>query len=303
MNYLLSFETPQIEKIHEGKVRDSFRIDDDTRMIVVTDRLSAFDRVLDTPIPNKGAVLNGIANWWFGYTKDIISNHLLRQIDPNMTLVKEANPIKIEMVVRGYLTGSMWRGYQKGERTFSGASVPDGLTKNQRFENPIITPTTKEKKDRPITPENIVKEGLIDAATYAQMEKMALQLFAKGTEYLASKGIILVDTKYEFGLLNGELILIDEMHTPDSSRFWSVADYNANPETATQIDKEYVRQWLIANDYPMKLSDEVAAEASRRYIKMYELITEKSFVETDEPTKVRMNRNLINEGLIKDVLA
>ena len=303
MNYLLSFETPQIEKIHQGKVRDSLRINDKTRMIVVTDRLSAFDRVLDTPIPNKGAVLNGIANWWFEQTADIIPNHLIRQIDPNITIVKEANPIKVELVVRAYLTGSMWRGYQEGQRTFSGVTVSDGLTKNQAFENPIVTPTTKEKNDRPITPENIVKEGLTDAATYAQMEKIALQLFDRGTKYLASKGIILVDTKYEFGLLDGELILIDEMHTPDSSRFWSVADYHANPETASQIDKEYVRQWLIANDYPMKLSEEVAAEASQRYIKMYELITEKPFVSTDEPTKTRMNRNLINEGLIKDVLA
>ena len=305
MNYLLSFFTPQLEKIHQGKVRDSIRVDEQTRMIVVTDRLSAFDSVLETPIPHKGAVLNGIANWWFENTGDIIDNHFLKQIDPNMTLVSEARPIRIEMIVRGYLTGSMWRGYVKGQRTFSGVTVGNGFTKNQAFAKPIVTPTTKEKHDRPISPEDILKEGWTDKETYDKMEAISLQLFERGSKHLAEKGIILVDTKYEFGLLDGELILIDEIHTPDSSRFWSAEDYNNKPETATQIDKEYVRQWLIANKeegkYPTKLTDEVAQEASRRYRQIYETITGQAFdTGNGEHIKDRMSRNLVNEGLIKD---
>ena len=209
MNCLLNFSTPQLQKIHAGKVRDSIRIDEQTRMIVVTDRLSAFDRVLKTPIPHKGAVLNGIANFWFEKTRHIINNHFLKAIDPNITLVREAVPIRVEMVVRGYLTGSMWRGYQKGQREFSGVAVPDGMTRNQRFTQPIVTPTTKEKSDREISPANLVREGWVDSKTYASMEKTALELFAFGAHLLEERGIILVDTKYVFGLINGEIVLID----------------------------------------------------------------------------------------------
>ena len=304
MNYLLRFDSPQLNKIHAGKVRDSIRIDDNTRMIVVTDRLSAFDSVLKSPIPYKGAVLNGISNWWFQQTADIIGNHFIEQLDPNITLVKEAEPVRIEMIVRAYLTGSMWRGYAKGQRTFSGVSVPDGLRKNQAFPEPIVTPTTKEKSDRPITPANIVSEGWTSETVYEKMKTVALQLFERGSKHLADKGIILVDTKYEFGLLNGELILIDEIHTPDSSRFWDAADYAANPDDARQIDKEYVRQWLIANkkgdNYPDTLTEEVAEEASRRYREMYENITGNVFELSNEHTKNRIARNLVAKGLIKD---
>ncbi len=304
MNCLLNFATPQLQKIHSGKVRDSLRINAQTRMIVVTDRLSAFDSVLKTPIPTKGAVLNGIANFWFEHTADIIRSHFIKMIDPNITLVKEAEPIRVEMVVRGYLTGSMWRGYQAGKREFSGVSAAEGLTKNQRFPQPIVTPTTKEKSDREISPADLFKEGWTTQELYDKMAEAALKLFERGTNVLAEKGIILVDTKYEFGLLNGELILIDEIHTPDSSRFWRTADYEQNPENAEQIDKEFVRQWLIRNtvdgQYSTTLPDDVVEETSRRYGEIYEMITGTPLHIGTEPVKARMTRNLVENGLIKD---
>ena len=232
MNTLTHFASPQLPLLHRGKVRDSLRAPSGDRLIIVTDRLSAFDSVLETAIPHKGAVLNGLANFWFEKTAHIIPNHVIKLVDANAMLVKEAEPIKVEMVVRQYLTGSMWRGYQAGQRTFSGVTVPDGLTKNQPFPQAIVTPTTKEESDREITPENLVSEGWVTKELYDQMAVKAQMLFAVGAQLLAEKGIILVDTKYEFGLLNGKLILIDEMHTPDSSRFWSAEDYARNPETA-----------------------------------------------------------------------
>ncbi|RZK32968.1 MAG: phosphoribosylaminoimidazolesuccinocarboxamide synthase, partial [Hymenobacter sp.] len=286
MNTLPYFATPQLHLLHRGKVRDSYRIDDSTRLIVVTDRLSAFDSVLETAILHKGAVLNGLANFWFEKTAHIIPNHVKAMLDANAMLVKEAQPIKVEMVVRNYLTGSMLRGYQQGQRTFSGVTVPDGLTKHQQFAAPIVTPTTKEESDREITPDNLVSEGWVGRERYGKMAEKALELFKVGSDLLASQGIILVDTKYEFGLLNGELILIDEIHTPDSSRFWSAADYAQNPESAEQMDKEYVRQWLIANKvdgkYPRALTPEVAQEATSRYLDIYQRIVGQPLATADE---------------------
>ena len=217
MNCITKLETnsPKLTFLHRGKVRDSLRVDDKTRLIVVTDRISAFNKKIKTPIPNKGAVLNGIAGYWFEQTKNIIPNHVIQIIDPNLMLVKEAEPIKVEMVVRGYLTGSMWRGYEEGQRNFSGATVPNGLKKNQKFDSAVLTPTTKDDDDTEISPDEIIRTGLVSAEIWEQMKTKTLELFIFGSEYLASKGIVLVDTKYEFGLLNGELILIDEIHTPD----------------------------------------------------------------------------------------
>lgn len=306
MNTLTHFESLQLPLLHRGKVRDSLRAPSGDRLIIVTDRLSAFDSVLETAIPHKGAVLNGLANFWFEKTQDIIPNHVIKLVDANAMLVKEAEPIRVEMVVRHYLTGSMWRGYQAGQRTFSGVTVPDGLTKHQQFPEPIVTPTTKEESDREITPENLVSEGWVTKELYDQMKEKALALFNVGSELLAAKGIILVDTKYEFGLLNGELILIDEMHTPDSSRFWSAEDYARNPEGAEQMDKEYIRQWLIANkkdgQYPRTLTPEVASEASRRYLDIYERVTGAPLpTATTEDTDVlaRLLANLEAAGLLK----
>jgi len=309
MNTLNHFATPQLELLHRGKVRDSLRAPNGDRLIIVTDRLSAFDSVLETPVAHKGAVLNGLANFWFDKTKDIIPNHVIELVDANAMLVKEAEPIRVEMIVRAYLTGSMWRGYQKGQRAFSGVSVPDGLSKHQAFPEFLVTPTTKEESDREITPENLVSEGWVSQELYDQMKVKSLALFQVGSDLLKEKGIILVDTKYEFGLLNGELILIDEIHTPDSSRFWSKEDYDRNPESAEQMDKEYVRQWLIANkvdgQYPRALTPEVSQEASRRYLDIYERITGQPLPTADEQTtgggvSARLVGNLVRAGLMKD---
>jgi len=309
MSTLPYFATPQLQLLHRGKVRDSYRIDDSTRLIVVSDRLSAFDSVLDTAVPHKGAVLNGLANFWFEKTAHIIPNHVKGMVDANAMLVKEAQPIKVEMVVRNYLTGSMLRGYQSGQRTFSGVTVPDGLTKHQQFPAPIVTPTTKEESDREITPENLVREGWVSQELYDKMAEKALELFKVGSDLLAAQGIILVDTKYEFGLLNGELILIDEIHTPDSSRFWSAADYAQNPEGAEQMDKEYIRQWLIANKkdgaYPRALSPEVTQEAVSRYLDIYQRVVGQPLATADETATGgnvanRLVSNLVKAGLMKD---
>jgi fusion protein PurCD len=305
MKYFTNISSPQLTKIHAGKVRESFRLSNTERMIVVTDRLSAFDNVLKTPIQYKGAVLNGISNFWFNKTSDIIGNHFIRQIDPNITIVKELVPIRIEMVVRGYLTGSMWRYYQEGKRKFSGVTVGDGLHKNQKFVEPIITPTTKEDVDREITPEEIISSGLCTKRVYKQITDATLALYKFGSKYLLERGIILVDTKYEFGLLEGKVILMDEIHTPDSSRFWRKENYEKNPGAAAQIDKEFVRQWLINNKingvYHISLPEEVAIETSRRYLEIYKLVTgSKLVVEPDENVTQRMYQNLLRQNILKD---
>lgn len=303
MNCLDKIYTPQLKKIHTGKVRDSFRINEKKRMIVVSDRISCFDKVLKSTIPYKGAVLNGISNFWFEKTKNIVENHSIKTIDPNINLVKEAVPIRVEMIVRGYLTGSMWRKYQKGKREFSGVKVADGLKKNQKFPEPVLTPTTKEESDREITPENIVKEGWTSEKLYSEMVDISLKLFKLGSKVLEEKGIILVDTKYEFGLIDDKLILIDEIHTPDSSRFWSKEDYDRNPEKTEQIDKEFVRQWLLNNKLngkiPDELPEEIIEETSKRYLEIYKIVTGNEFIKTGN-IKNRIYNNLIKKNIIKD---
>lgn len=296
MNCLTKLSHPSFPTLHSGKVRDSLRFDEHSRLIVVTDRISAFNLKIKTPIPHKGAVLTAIANFWFSQTQHIIPNHIIRQIDPNITLVKEAQPIKVEMVVRAYLTGSMWRGYQDGQRTFSGVSVPNGMQQNQAFPTPIITPTTKDDFDTEVDEQMIIENGLASPQIYEQMKQASLALFGFGSQYLAQRGIILVDTKYEFGLLNGQLILIDEIQTPDSSRFWRTTDYQANPQTAEQIDKEFLRQWLLKNtingEIPTTLPNEIANETSRRYQEIYQIITGTPFVPPQGDIMERINQNL-----------
>jgi phosphoribosylaminoimidazole-succinocarboxamide synthase len=218
-------------------------------------------------------------------------------------LVKEAKPVLVEMVVRGYLTGSMWRGYKEGQRTFSGTTVPDGLTQNQRFEEPLITPTTKDEDDSPIDEAGIIEAGLVTKALFQEMKTKAIELFKFGTEYLEERGIVLVDTKYEFGILDGKLILIDEMHTPDSSRFWGVEDYKKSALDVEQIDKEFVRQWMLANkvdgQVPTVLSTDVVVETARRYQEIYEVITGQPFIVDSVPVDVRMYHNLLKAGVLK----
>lgn len=296
MNCLTKLSHPNFPTLHSGKVRDSLRFDAHSRLIVVTDRISAFNLKIKTPILHKGAVLTAIANFWFSKTQHIIPNHIIRQVDPNITLVKEAQPIKVEMVVRGYLTGSMWRGYQDGQRTFSGVSLPDGMVLNQAFSTPIITPTTKDDFDTEVTEQMIVENGLASWEIYEQMEQATFALFNFGSQYLAQRGIILVDTKYEFGLLDEQLILIDEIHTPDSSRFWRTTDYHANPQTAEQIDKEFLRQWLLKNTIdgriPTILPDDIANETSRRYQEIYQIVTDTPFVAPQGDINERIAQNL-----------
>ncbi len=303
MSVLTNLFTPQLPKIHSGKVRESFRVNEKQRLIVATDRLSAFDNVLKTPIPGKGAVLNSLAAFWFEQTKNIVPNHFVKLIDPNISLVREAQPIKVEMIVRGYLTGSAWRGYQNGKRQVSGVPIPEGMKKNQPFPEPIITPTTKEKSDREIAPRDLIKEGWVEEKIYQQMAEVSLKLFKFGSEFLAQRGIILVDTKYEFGLIDGQLVLIDEIHTPDSSRFWSKEDYQKNPQAAKQLDKEYVRAYLMQHQqngkFPDQLPDHVVHETTRRYRQIYQMITGASLPDLEEDVEARVYRNLVKEKIIK----
>ena len=303
MTILANLVTPQLEKIHSGKVRESFRIDPLHRLIVATDRISSFDNVLKTPVPGKGAVLNSLAAFWFGKTKHIIDNHFVKLIDPNISLVREAQPIKVEMIVRGYLTGSAWRGYAKGKRVFSGVTVPDGMSKNQPFPEPIVTPTTKEESDREISPKELVEEGWVQADIYEQMEAVSLKLFAFGSQFLKDRGIILVDTKFEFGLIDGKPVLIDEIFTPDSSRFWAAEDYEKDAQNVEQMDKEFVRAYLMAHkkdgQYPDTLPPEIVKETTHRYRKIYELITGEILPPPEEDVQHRVYLNLLKHGLIK----
>lgn len=304
VNTLEKFESPQLTKIHAGKVRDSIKIDEKKRMIVVTDRISAFNKNLkNSAIPYKGAVLNSLTNFWFEKTKHIIKNHFIEQIDDNISIVKECKPLKIEMIVRAYLTGSMWRGYQKGQRIFSGEKVPDNLAFNQKFSQPIITPTTKDEFDSEITEKEIIETGLVDKKIYQKMKEISLKLFAYGSDFLKEKGIILVDTKYEFGFYEGKLILMDEIHTPDSSRFWKTNDYNKSPENVIQADKEFVRQWMLKNKIKGKTPDvlpqEIINETSKRYKDIYKDITGKELQISSFDVLSRIYHNLLNRGYIK----
>ena len=294
----------KIGKKYEGKVRDNYTLNG-KRIIVTTDRISAFDRVL-CALPFKGQVLNQTSVFWFEQTKNLIKNHVLSVPDPNVMVVNECKPYPVEMVVRGYITGvtttSAWYNYERGIRNFCGNVLPEGLKKNQKFDKPIITPTTKAHKghDESISGEEIVKRGLIDEKTYKKMEKAALALFDFGTKLVAKNNLILVDTKYEFGSLNSELVLIDEIHTPDSSRFWikdTYAELFSKGEEPQKLDKEYVRQWLsnkgFLGDGPIPaIPDEVKIEAAKRYITAYEMITSKTFNAKNEDVLKRVEKAL-----------
>ncbi|MCL4353969.1 phosphoribosylaminoimidazolesuccinocarboxamide synthase [Patescibacteria group bacterium] len=277
-------------KKHQGKVRDVYILNDQ-RIIITTDRQSAFDRILGH-VPFKGQVLTQLSEFWFDKTKKIVDNHLIATPDPNTMVVKECELIPVEMVVRGYLTGvtstSTWTAYEKGERIIYGIKFPEGMKKNQKMQKPIITPTTKAdlgKHDEKLTRKDIINSKIVPEKLYKQMEKAALSLFDKGTKICARAGIILVDTKYEFGLYKNKLVLIDEIHTPDSSRFWVKKTYKERLKKGQEpenFDKEFIRLWFKERGYTgdgkaPKMPDDFVVKVSERYQKIYEMITGKKF--------------------------
>ncbi len=307
-NILQTVSVPHLGKKYKGKVRD-FYIQENNRILITTDRQSAFDVILGC-IPYKGAVLNLLAAFWFEKTKHIIENHVIEIPDDNITIAKNCVPIPVEMVVRGYISGvtntSIWGSYKKGEREIYGIRFKDGLVKNQMLPNPIITPTThgggKNGHDQRLTRDEIIKLKIVPKNTYEEMEEVALKLFDFGSKWCKKKGLILVDTKYEFGLYNGKLVVIDEIHTPDSSRFWLAKTYKERftkgiePEN---YDKEFLRLWYKEKGYdgngkPPKMSTQLQIELAKRYINIYEKITGKKFHSFDYPIEARIINNLSN---------
>jgi phosphoribosylaminoimidazole-succinocarboxamide synthase len=285
----------------EGKVRDIYRVNG-RRLLVTTDRVSAFDRVLGL-IPYKGQVLNQLSAWWFEQTAGIINNHVIAVPDPNVTLAQEAEPLPVEIIVRGYITGvtktSLWYLYDQGDRKPYGIPLPDGLQKNDRLPQPIITPTTKAEKgqhDERLTREEILERGLVAPELWQKVETAALALFARGQEIAAHAGLILVDTKYEMGLIDGQLTLIDEIHTPDSSRYWIADTYQPGTEPEN-FDKEFLRKWFAEQGYrgdgraPI-MPPEFIARVAARYIAAYERLTGQEFVPGAQPATARILQNL-----------
>jgi phosphoribosylaminoimidazole-succinocarboxamide synthase len=281
--------------VYKGKVRDVYSIGDDYLVMVVSDRISAFDVVLPKGIPFKGQVLNQIAAEFLDATKDIVPNWKIATPDPMVTVGHKCDPYPVEMIVRGYLTGSSWRAYKSGAREMCGVPIPEGMQEHQRFENPIITPTTKAEQgehDEDITREEILSTGLVSEEEYKQLEDYSMRLFQRGSEIAAKHGLILVDTKYEFGRKDGKIYLIDEIHTPDSSRYFYADGYQERfdkGENQKQLSKEFVREWLMENNFQGKdgeqvpeMSDEFVNQVSERYIELYESITGNAFVKAED---------------------
>jgi len=306
-----AFKLEGQKNLYTGKVRDVYNINDDYLVMVVSDRISAFDVVLPRGIPYKGQVLNQIASKFLDATADIVPNWKIDSPDPNVTVGHMADPFKVEMVIRGYVTGHAWREYRDGKRILCGVPMPEGLKEHDRFPEPIITPTTKadEGHDEDITREEILASGLVSEADYIQLEEYTRALFQRGTEMAAEMGLILVDTKYEFGKKDGKIVLIDEIHTPDSSRYFYADGYEerqAAGEQQKQLSKEFVRQWLIANGFQGKegqtvpnMPDAFVEEVSERYIELYESITGEKFVKADTTNiEERILKN-INEFISK----
>lgn len=278
------------KSVYHGKVRDVYTVKNDLLVMVATDRISAFDVVLPRGIPFKGQMLNQIAARFLDATADIVPNWKLATPDPMVTVGLRCEGFPVEMIVRAYLCGSAWRAYKNGAREICGVKIPDGMRENQRFENPVITPTTKAEyglHDEDISKEEILKQGLVSAGDYELLEKYTLQLFERGTEIAAQRGLILVDTKYEFGKRDGKIYLIDEIHTPDSSRYFYAEGYEerfAAGEAQKQLSKEFVREWLMDNGFQGKegqsvpeMTDEIVAGISERYIELYENISGSGF--------------------------
>jgi phosphoribosylaminoimidazole-succinocarboxamide synthase len=309
---LKTIDVPDLGKKIQGKVRDIY-VKDDTRILITTDRQSAFDVILGH-IPFKGAVLNLLSKFWFDQTKKIVSSHMIDIPDPNVMIAKECQGIPVEMVIRGYISGvtktSIWYSYEKGERTIYGLKFPDGLRKNQKLPKPVITPTThgtgKGGHDERLTRNEIISRKIVPKKLYEQMEEATYEIFKKGSRLCESKGIILVDTKYEFGLYNGELTLIDEVHTPDSSRFWKANTYEKRFEKGEEpenFDKEFLRLWYAEKGYrgdgtPPKMSKELIVALAQRYIAIYETLTGEKFKAFNYPIEDRIISNLKKAKII-----
>ncbi len=305
------FKFPGQTGFYRGKVRDVYFIDDKLVM-VASDRISAFDVILPRPIPFKGQVLNQIAARNLEATRDIVSNWLEHVPDPNVSIGKKCDPFPVEMVVRGYLAGHAWREYKSGKRTLCGVPLPDGLKENDKFPEPIITPSTKAKEghDEDISREDIITNGLVTEDDYVKLETLTYRLFERGTEMAANKGLILVDTKYEFGKIGNEIFVIDEIHTPDSSRYFYADGYNERQRAGAhqkQLSKEFVREWLIscgfqglAGQQMPEMTDEKVLEISGRYLELYEqFIGEPLKRGNSTPIDKRIHDNILNWLQIK----
>lgn len=295
-NVMKSSYIPELGRLYSGKVRDN-HISGNRRVMITTDRISAFDRILKKGIPFKGQVLNQLAEFWFEQTKDVVENHMIDVPDPNVMVVKECKPISVEVVIRRYLSGSAWRSYLE-KKEVSSVRLPDNLKEDQELPDLIITPTTKAVSvhDEEISREEIIKNNIISENVYNKIEKISIELFKRGEEILKKRGLTLVDTKYEFGQLDGEIVLIDEIHTPDSSRFWE--------KDKKYQDKEFVRKWLREHGFmgdgeqPI-MPDDMIVEVSRRYISVYEKITGKEFEFNPFPINERIIYNLKKKNYIK----
>lgn len=299
------YNFPGQKGVYHGKVRDVYSVGEDTLVMIATDRISAFDVVLPKGIPYKGQVLNQIASKFLDATADIVPNWKTASPDPMVTVGHRCEPYKVEMVIRGYITGSAWREYKKGTRILCGLPLPEGLRENQKFETPLITPTTKadEGHDENISKEEIIAQGLVSREEYEELEKYTYALFKRGTEMAAEKGLILVDTKYEFGKKDGKIYLIDEIHTPDSSRYFYSEGYQERfekGEEQKQLSKEFVRKWLMDNGFQgqhgqmvPEMTDEYCRSVSERYIELYENIVGEKFVKADtDNLESRIEKNI-----------
>lgn len=303
--YRTDFNFPGQTNVYHGKVRDVYSIGEDLLVMVASDRISAFDVVLKRGIPYKGQVLNQLASRFLDATADIAPNWKLGSPDPNVTIGRRCEAFRVEMVIRGYLTGHAWRTYKSGEHVICGVQMPEGMKEHDRFPEPIITPATKadEGHDEDISREEILRQGIVSEEHYVQLEDYTRKLFARGTEIAKQNGLILVDTKYEFGLFNGEVTLIDEIHTPDSSRYFYADGYEerqAKGEPQKQLSKEFVREWLMENDFMGKdgqqqpeMDDAFVNSVTNRYIELYEKVTGESFERAPQDELIdRVSRNV-----------
>jgi phosphoribosylaminoimidazole-succinocarboxamide synthase len=308
-----SYNFPGQKSIYKGKVRDVYNIDDKYLLMIVSDRISAFDVVLPRGIPYKGQVLNQIAAKFLDATNDIVLNWKIATPDPTVTFGHKCEPFPVEMIIRAYLTGSSWRTYKSGAREICGIKIPDGMKEHQRFRTPIITPTTKAEQgshDEDISRSEIINSGLISEEDYILLEKYSMEIFLRGSEIALQHGLILVDTKYEFGKKDGKIYLIDEINTPDSSRYFYADKYQERFEKGLpqkQLSKEFVREWLMDNGFQGKaeqkvpeMTDEFVNEVSERYIELYEKITGEIFMKSDisnVPERIERNCNTFLKSL------